>query len=95
MVPELGGQFWGKDEGKLLQGRCHVLQCMWFPVAYQQVRIFPFTEERIQEKAVVKQKQVYLETYTLHGKNEDHLRKWEQPQGLRDWAFNRLGNFIH
>ena len=35
-------------------------------MTYHQVRVFPFAEERIQEKAVVKQKQVYLETYTLH-----------------------------
>lgn len=48
-----------------------------------QVKILGFAQERIQELARLKGKQVYLEKYIFHRQNVDLLRNQEQLQGIR------------
>ena len=47
----------------------HVFSLRWVPGMGHQVRVLGFTQERIQERAIVKWKQLYLERYTFHRQN--------------------------
>ena len=61
----------------------HVPGLRWIPGTGRQVWVLGFAQERIQEQAIVKWEQVYLERYTFHIKNVVCLRKWEQPRNMR------------
>ena len=68
-----------RKNGAWQDGRAPGLE--WVPGMGHQVRVLGFMQERIQERATVKWKQVYLERYTLHRQSVGHLRRREATPG--------------
>lgn len=77
------GSFYGHHKRCYRRGKCHILEPAGVFRMEHQVKILGFAQERIQELARLKGKQVYLEKYIFHRQNVDLLRNQEQLQGIR------------